>query len=245
MEDQNKYIGNELELFANAKNWKSYWSELVAPYLGTNIMEVGAGLGGSTQLLMPKVNNLDRWTALEPDEALSSQIPKNLEKSGLGVEKLTITEKYLKDYQPSKQYDSLLYIDVIEHIEQDKDEVHLAVDRLINGGHLIILVPAHNFLFSPFDRAIGHYRRYNKKMLLEVLPENLEVVHLKYLDSLGLFLSAGNRLIAKQKYPTLKQILFWDKAVVPVSKILDKMLFHQFGKSLLLIGKKKYDKSSN
>lgn len=238
MDDQNKYIGNELELFANAKNWKSYWSDLVAPYLGKHVMEVGAGLGGSTRLLIPKAKDLQKWIALEPDAALASQIPTNLTNNVFETEKLEISEHFLKDYQPNKQFDSILYIDVIEHIERDKEEVHLAVERLEQDGYLIILVPAHNFLYSPFDKAIGHYRRYNKKMLKEVLPSNLEIVHLKYLDGLGLFLSAGNRMIAKQQYPTLKQILFWDKAIVPISRILDKLLFYRFGKSLLFVGKK-------
>lgn len=238
MEDQTKYIGNELELFANAKNWKSYWSDLVAPYLGKQVMEVGAGLGGSTRLLIPKAKDLQKWIALEPDHALASQISDNLKSSSLETDKLEISEQFLKDYAPDKQFDSILYIDVIEHIEDDKREVQLAVERLEQNGYLIILVPAHNFLYSPFDKAIGHYRRYNKKMLKELIPANLEIVQLKYLDGLGLFLSAGNRMLTKQKYPTLKQILFWDNAVVPVSKILDKILFYNFGKSVLFIGRK-------
>jgi len=236
MEQNSQYIGNELELFANAKNWKSYWSDLVAPYLGQQVLEVGAGLGGSTRLLMPKATNLQRWVAMEPDPALASQINQTLATEPL--DKLEITEQYLKDYQPKQQFDSILYIDVIEHIEQDKAEVHLAAERLNKGGHLIILVPAHNFLYSPFDKAIGHHRRYNKKMLLNVLPPNLELIHLKYLDSLGLFLSAGNRLVAKQRYPTLKQILFWDRIIVPISRITDKILFHKVGKSLVFVGRK-------
>ena len=51
-------------------------------------------------------------------------------------------------------------MNVLEHIEDDKEELNIAVSKLNQGGHLIILVPAHNELYSKFDKEIGHFRRY-------------------------------------------------------------------------------------
>jgi hypothetical protein len=59
---------------------------------------------------------------------------------------------------------------VIEHIEDSTAELRRAVDLLAPGGHLLILVPAFNYLYSPFDKAIGHFRRYDKKILKAELP---------------------------------------------------------------------------
>ena len=106
------------------------------------------------------------------------------------------------------------------------------------GGNLIILVPAHNYLFSPFDKAIGHFRRYNKKMLKKAAPKNLVQKKLIYLDSFGLFASLANKLLLKQSYPTLKQIKFWDNYIVPISRVMDKILFYSVGKTVVGIWQK-------
>lgn len=233
------YIGNELELFSFAENWKNYWSDQIVKYLGSNILEVGAGLGGTTKLLLPKVANLTSWVALEPDSKLADQILPNIGEDDKNKSKVSVEVDTLEKYGEAGNFDSMLYIDVIEHIEDDRKELKMAVDNLKQGGHLIIVVPAHNFLFSPFDKAIGHFRRYNRKMLTDIVPEGAEIVVHRYLDSLGLFLSLGNKMFLKQSYPTKKQILFWDNFIVPISKILDRILFFNAGKSVLLICEKK------
>ena len=113
-----------------------------------------------------------------------------------------------------------------------------ASELLLNGGHLIVLAPACNFLFSPFDKAIGHYRRYSAQTLKPVMPGELKLLKLQYLDSGGFFASMANKLLLKQTYPTEKQIQTWDKFMIPVSKWTDKIFFHSFGKSILGIWRK-------
>lgn len=233
------YIGNELGLFALAENWKDYWASQVTAYLGSKVLEVGAGLGGTTALLISKMQTLDQWVCLEPDERLANQIPQTLKSAHRNAEKVTVETKYLATYDPSARFDSLIYIDVIEHIEDDRKELKSAMNFLNPGGHLVVLVPAHNFLMSPFDKTIGHYRRYNKKMLLDIVPENAEVVVHRYLDSFGLGVSLANKVFLKQNYPTRKQVLFWNNFIVPVSKRLDHVLDFNVGKSVLLICRRK------
>ena len=233
----NKYIGSELQLFENARNWKSYYGSFLRPYLGKKVAEIGAGLGGTTTALCS--SKQDEWLCVEPDEALiketenkinDGQLPSSICKTFCGY------SGQLKD-----KYDSILYIDVIEHIENDSAELQVASGLLRHGGHLLIIVPAHQFLFSPFDKMIGHFRRYNKKSLKSALPESVRIKKLYYLDSVGYFASLINKLFLKQKMPTLKQIQFWDKTLVPLSKIADRLLFFRFGKSLLLIAEKVKD----
>ena len=108
-----------------------------------------------------------------------------------------------------------------------------AANLLNSGGHIIVLSPAFQFLYNPFDKAIGHYRRYNKKMLGMITPAGLQLVSNKYYDSIGYFAALMNKLFLRKKYPTLKQVLFWDNWMVPVSKVTDKLFFHRFGKSII------------
>jgi hypothetical protein len=137
-----------------------------------------------------------------------------------------------------RRFDTILYLDVIEHIEDAKAELHRAVDLLEPGGHLLIVVPAFNFLYSPFDKAIGHFRRYDRKILVNEMPVRMERLTTRYLDSLGMLMSLGNKFFLKQSEPKLTQVLFWDRNVVPLSRMTDKVVFHSFGRSLLSISRK-------
>jgi len=70
------------------------------------------------------------------------------------------------------------------------------------------------------------------------MPEEMKVVELKYLDTIGFVASLANRLLLKQSYPTEKQISVWDKMLIPISKITDKIFLHSFGRTVLAIWKK-------
>lgn len=232
----NEYIGKELDIFTHAVRWKAYWSKKIAPFLGEDILEVGAGIGTNTKYLLEQNTAVKKWVCLEPDTMLAQQILPKIDDSY--VNKVEVHEKCLDNFLLAEKFDTIIYIDVLEHIENHQEEVELALSFLKKGGHLIVLVPAHNFLFSEFDKAIGHYRRYNKKMLRKIIPLSLKQQKLMYMDSVGMLSSIANKYILKQAYPTIKQVKFWDSVIVRISKISDVVLMHQLGKSLLGIWKK-------
>ena len=103
---------------------------------------------------------------------------------------------------------------------------------------MIVLSPACQGLFSPFDRAVGHYRRYSRRRLAEVAPTDLETVRLIALDSVGMLASFANRRMLKQELPTRKQIAVWDKWMIPCSRVLDPIFGGRVGKSVLGIWRK-------
>ncbi|NIQ14480.1 MAG: methyltransferase type 12, partial [Candidatus Dadabacteria bacterium] len=115
----------------------------------------------------------------------------------------------------SGYYDTILYIDVLEHIEDDYNELQSAKKLLSDTGTLIILSPAHQWLFSEFDEAIGHHRRYTKATLLKIIPDELNLINIRYLDSIGLFASLANRVLMRKSIPSMNQIKFWDRVMVP------------------------------
>jgi hypothetical protein len=126
-------------------------------------------------------------------------------------------------------------MDVLEHIENDEAEMRVAVAHLASGGHVVVLSPAFNHLYSPFDEAIGHHRRYARKDAKRLTVQSLILKQLFFLDSCGYFMSAANRLILRSSQPSIYQVQFWDKVIVPVSAITDKMFSHLFGKSLAMV----------
>ncbi len=226
------YQGDELDLFAHATNWKSYWASKVRPCLGADVLEVGAGTGSNTALL--RGDGSGRWVCLEPDPALARRIPHAVE-GGVPGRRIEVVTGTLDDLPPEVQFDTVLYIDVLEHILDDAGELVRAGARTRIGGHVIVLAPAHPGLFSPFDEAVGHYRRYTWKSLAAIGPPNALSGQFYYLDSAGVMASLANRLVLRSSVPTLGQVQFWDRWLVPVSRMVDPVLGHLVGKSLLAI----------
>jgi hypothetical protein len=130
-------------------------------------------------------------------------------------------------------FDAILYIDVLEHIASDATELLQSSRHLAPGGVLVVLSPAWPWLYSSFDAAIGHYRRYTKASLAAVAPNDLECVTLRYIDSGGLLASVGNRLLLHRAIPSARSIALWDGYLVPISRALDPLLGFRVGKSVL------------
>lgn len=226
MTESRAYIGSELELFAHAQQWKAYYKNLIAPFFGRRVLEVGAGLGATTIALCDGTQ--DEWICLEPDPDLLAQ---------LCSQPLPVCCRpqpgFVTTLASDARFDSILYIDVLEHIADDRAELELASRHLAPGGKLIVLSPAYQFLFSPFDKSIGHYRRYTRSTLSALTPLGCRLVELRYLDSFGLFTSLANRLFLRQPLPTYAQILFWDRWLVPISRLIDPLMGFRFGRSIV------------
>jgi SAM-dependent methyltransferase len=225
-----EYVGNELELFAHAMVWKRYWAGEVRRYLGSRIADIGAGIGTNLALL----GQADQeWTCVEPDAELAAQISAGLEAKRFPFF-CNVIVGTCADLEKDT-FDSLLYIDVLEHIANDEVEIVTAAQRLRIGGHLIMLAPAHQFLYSPFDAAIGHHRRYSRPDIARLTPPSLQPILLRYLDSVGMIASLANRLMLKASQPKLSEIRFWDRFMVPLSRLVDSITGYHIGKSLLCI----------
>ena len=230
-----EYEGSELDIFMHAINWKSYWSKIISNYVNGDILEVGSGIGGNLSYLFNE--NVKSYTGLEPDISLSEQSKNNIPKNLTGMS-IDYFEGVIDRLDSSLTYDTILYIDVLEHIKDDKAELILASSYLKKGGHLIVLSPAHQHLFSEFDKAIGHYRRYDNNSIALVTNDNLKIVNSIYLDSVGYFASLANKLFLKERYPSLRQIQFWDSFIIRLSTIFDKLFFFKAGKTIVAVFEK-------
>jgi SAM-dependent methyltransferase len=231
------YIGSELDTFNRARNWKRYWSSVLEPYVRGAVLEVGAGVGANVPyLLNPAVTRL---VGLEPDGHLAARLEALRHDLGAGLAaEIHVRQGRLSDLPREDRFDTIVYVDVLEHIQGDREEVSAAADRLRPGGHLLVLAPAFQQLYSEFDRAIGHFRRYTATTLTALTPRDLAVVDVKYLDSLGACLSAANRLMLSKTTPSVANILFWDRCIVPVSRIADYALGRLVGRSVVCVWRK-------
>jgi ubiquinone/menaquinone biosynthesis C-methylase UbiE len=229
-----KYVGSELDLFAGVHHWKIYWSQQIRPFVTGDILEVGAGIGSNTQLLDPGGNG--RWVCLEPDFQLAAQLERKLKetKTRRAYESICGTLKSVAD----QQFDTIVYIDVLEHIKDDREELQAATSLLRPGGRLIVLSPSHQRLYSPFDASIGHFRRYNRAMLQAISPTGLRIERMRYLDCVGMFASAANLLFLRQSMPTKAQLRFWDNWMIPISRSLDRLFIYSLGKTIMAIWQK-------
>jgi SAM-dependent methyltransferase len=233
---EHSYIGGELDLFALAKNWKRYIKHEISSYIAGDVLEVGAGIGGTTAALHE--GTARRWICLEPDGALALRLKARLLQCAT-VPKTNVIVGSLRTFTDRPSFDCILYIDVLEHIKGDGAEIAAAARLVRRGGHIVILAPAHQWLFSEFDKSIGHLRRYDSARLKSMMPSGWVEKKLRYLDSIGVFLSLGNVLALRQSMPTQSQIIHWDRVCVPASRVVDRLCCGTIGKSVLAVWCKK------
>lgn len=227
------YVGNELVLFEAATNWKKYIRKALRRHIAGDVAEIGAGIG-STARTLSGGKDVKSWLCIEPDPELFSELAKTVRSINCGHD-IKQFHGTLDDFPGSPAFDTIIYIDVLEHIEHDSVEINFAAERLRSGGVIIVLCPAFQQVFSAFDRAIRHYRRYTKTTLRALKPTCLDERAAFYLDSVGLAASFANKMLLKESMPTKRQIWLWDSLMVPASRLLDRVFGHLFGKSVVLI----------
>ena len=227
-----KYLNEVLEFFDISDNYRTYQIELFGNYVGKEILEVGAGRGKIIEILAQ--NSEKEFTLLELDKNFFDILNNKFNSKNIKV--LEERTQNIKE----KKFDTIFYLDVIEHIEDDRFELDTAYNLLKKNGHLIIIVPAFQILFSKFDQKVGHFRRYRKEFFKRYSDEkNLKIKKLVYFDFLGFFIILFSKLLnlTNSKKTTLG-IKIWN-FLIPLSRLIDKITFHSIGKSIVCIYEKK------
>ena len=151
-------------------------------YVQGRVLEVGAGVGFVTREL---AKYADSVVACEPTPVLYEQLRARV--AGLDtVEVHQQTTYELTAESNATKFDTIVYFSVLEHIEDDVGEIERASGLLADGGHLLILVPAHQWLYAKIDRLSGHYRRYSARSIRSVLDGKFDSIDIRNFDSVGL-----------------------------------------------------------
>ena len=226
------YPGKELELFDKASFWRNYLYLYVKKFIGKKILEVGAGIGSFTEIY--KKNNAE-ITLSEIDKSNYDLLKKKFNSNN----NKKVENKLVEEFNNS--FDTIIYMSVLEHIEDDYKEIEKALSKLDTNGHLIICVPAHNYMYSNFDKEIGHFRRYEIDFFNNLKLKNAKSIKCYFLDSMGHLIYFINKLIfSKEVYPSKIKIFIWDKIFIPLTFFLDFLTFYKFGKNIICIIKKTY-----
>jgi len=212
--------------------WYNRWLlSLIRPYLKDDILEVGTGIGNFTQMLA----DYGEVTTIDVDVQYINKVKQeygNRIKVGRG-------DIEIGDYFFNKiNFDSIVCLNVLEHIKDDRKAIKNMYELLNKGGYLILLVPANKFLFSDFDKNLGHYRRYSIKEIKSVLEESeFGIRNLRYINwwaAIGWFVFM--KILKVNKMPE-NPVGIFDK----LGKIFlfpEKIVKLPFGLSILAVAKK-------
>ena len=211
-------LDNSLEATRLARRYNEWVYGRARPYLGRRVLDFGAGIGTFTALAAADAR---RVVALEPDPRYARIVHDALAANpGVAVVCSTIEEFRATEPEP---FDSVICFNVLEHVEDDVSAMRVARDLVVPGGHVLVLAPAHPFLFSDVDGALGHVRRYRRARLLRVFGEaGLDVTRVRYVNpvgALGWFVTF--RLRRAQQWPRRQNRAF--DCLVPALRILDRL----------------------
>lgn len=232
--EENTIYAGATELWANEANLPRYNHDIVRKLSklassNTRVLEFGAGIGSLAQIWMKK--NGIKPICLEIDPNLKNIIQDR------GFE----CHSKLDDIEG--EFDLIYSSNVLEHIEDDQKALQQLYQKLKAGGILALYLPAFQCLYSDFDAAIGHYRRYEKRDLISKLKgANFIIEKCEYADCMGFFAWLTTKIKKNDhniKQSDGKQLKLYDQYIFPVSNALDSFgVKYLFGKNLLATAQK-------
>ena len=132
------------------------------------ILDFGAGSGTNT-IMLSKYGDVYVY---EKDKKSQEYLKKKFDK----INNIFVLERINKN----DLFDFIVATDVIEHINDDETVIKILFNALKKDGNILLTVPAYNFLYNERDKLIGHFRRYNNKMLKNLTKEYFKIIKLSY-----------------------------------------------------------------
>jgi SAM-dependent methyltransferase len=226
------YFGRDLEAMAGAVGYHRWIAGEFGSFIGKTAVEVGAGCGNFSAILLEY--SIDRLMLFEPDSQMFAHLQRRFAAAG----RVCCYNDVFAAARPSFGVDSIFYVNVLEHIENDAAELELAYSALKPGGCIFIFVPAMPGLMSDFDRQVGHYRRYRLAGLQKKAEKaGFHVVKSRYFDFPGAFAWFAAMKIMKRTHSG-NDVKLYETLVVPVLRRIEPCFSLPFGKNILMIAQK-------
>ncbi|MGO6853055.1 class I SAM-dependent methyltransferase [Rhizobium beringeri] len=221
---------------SDANNYMGWILDAIAPAVKAPVLEIGVGHGSYTEQLRTR----GEYVGVDIDQA-SVDLAKRLYPE-LRFHVADITQSEFVDDVGAESVNSVVCLNVIEHIPDDRLAVANLARVLKSGGNLAIVVPALNLLFNDLDRLAGHLRRYRTQEVRQLLvAAGLTPVRVNYFNPIGGLGWLANRLVRHQSLNDAAvngQIRAFDRWVVPASRAVDPITRGFFGQSVIAIGRK-------
>lgn len=228
--DADRELALTLDNLDDATNYRGWILSLMQPAFGHRVLEIGAGHGTFTEVLAHD----HVVTATE----LSSRSVEILQRRFAGNPSVSVLEGDVEVSRDASPFDTAVMINVLEHIEDDAEALTCLASQLAPGGTVALWVPAHMRLYSEFDRAIGHHRRYTKSSLGDLMDRSgFTVESIRYVNAVG---AVAWWLIARllRRSPTGKLgVVVFDRYFIPVLRRVEGHVRVPFGQSILAIGR--------
>jgi SAM-dependent methyltransferase len=234
------FDASTIESAAAVPNYVAWLLRPFRPHLRGRVLELGAGLGAVAE---GYVETVDEAVLVEPAENLFVELARKFEGNTRVKLLCGLLDELVASGAPelgSESFDAAFMANVLEHIRDDRAALELLRTRIKPGGSLLIFVPAVPFLYGALDAATGHFRRYRKSELETVVrAAGFVIEHVEYFDLLGMlpWLVAGRVLRRETIAPGVTGI--YDRFVVPLSSLTDRLVQNRFGKNLVLTARKR------
>ncbi|MGA1224550.1 MAG: class I SAM-dependent methyltransferase [Phycisphaerales bacterium] len=223
------------EAITRATRYMRWVTDVMRPYLGRRLLEVGLGHGGYHSFFGP----LDRYVGVDLDEAAVEEMRRRLPAER--IEHLDIAASDVEHRLGDERFDTIVAINVLEHVPDDRGAIRNLASILEPGGHLLLWQPALPRIYNDLDRLAGHLRRYTRNSLLQSLPTLLEPVNLAYMNpigGMGWWLNGWKRKRSLNDPHVNAQIAWFDRYGVPISKALNPITKRWFGQSIFLAARR-------
>ncbi|MBW3572516.1 MAG: class I SAM-dependent methyltransferase [Gemmatimonadetes bacterium] len=228
------YSGEELDALAQAPNYYRWIVRRFSPYLGRRVVEVGAGIGTFAEHLLQAAPRVE-LTLVEP---AANNYP-HLRARFADRPEVRAVQGYLHDAGEPGSADSVVAVNVLEHVRDDRAFLHAAHHLLAPGGHLLLFVPAVPALFGSLDRAFQHVRRYTRPMLAQRLRDSgLEPLRVQYTNLPGVAAWWLSGKVLRRRTVTPRDARLYDRWVVPWVQALERVWTPPVGQSLIAVARK-------
>ena len=226
------------------------WSTLAGPYfkwqlshfkpfLGTRIADVGCGLGNFVDFF----KDAEIYLGFEPDAELAAEFLQFRQSPSVRLSACgDITQPAAVEEMRRYGIDTVLHINVLEHIREDRLALSNMIKGLKVGGHACLLVPALPWLYGTLDTLDGHFRRYTKKKLLTLAPsiDGVQIVKCRYINFPGAFGWFLKGRVFKQKKHSDNNYKMMN-AILPAVSFIESRIEPPIGLSLVLVLKKTHE----
>lgn len=211
----------------SAPNHLRWIADLCRPYLGSRVLDVGAGEGALTAHLAA-----DReLVAVDMSDACVRALATRFAESP----NVTVLQGNVGELCDERGFDAIVMVNLLEHIAEDADALTDLRALMRPEGRLVIYVPAMNWLYSNFDRRVGHYRRYAKWRLRAVVEQaGFRVLELRYLNALAIpgWVALSHTGLGERPASGLA---LWDRVGVPLSRSVESRVRLPIGLNLLCV----------
>ena len=213
-------------------NYTAWICALAEPHLGTDVLEIGAGHGTITARLRDR----HRVTATD----LSERAVAILHEKYDGDPQVTVARAGIDELTTAGPHDSVLLVNVLEHIDDDLLALKALQSALVERGTLVLYVPAFAALYSRFDHAVGHHRRYTRRSLRAVVEAaGYDVVDCRYVNTVGAVAWWVFAKVLRQTPTQDWSARLYDRWVVPVLRRIEARWRPPFGQSVFLAAVKR------